>query len=617
MDALGPSSVLSSFIEKYRVHIFVFFLVFFIGITFAHPAVLLNDEFITANQIRQIHAGHQFIINEGRYGLAQNGSMSGYFYYRSNILGYSIFLPLISLPAFWMIDLFGGQIGYLILVVWTMMALLLLLLINHFFKKFSYIGRWQWTTIAAAVIFLLFFVNLYYYSWFTVDEVNSYPEILAIVMTNMLLLALSGMFIYEICRTIFEETAFSFFGAIVCFFSSSYFLWSTFCKDHVLVLACFVPIVLFLVRFIKTDEYWYLPMAFMGCGLLAWARPEVALWMAFLVTIVFGYTLFRFHTPNGPAYSLYAIIFSPAFTFLGALPFFINNLVTTGNIFLPTQSLYLTDGNVTTAVNTSKSMLRIGGVDSTQSIITKFLPAIPTSPIETFRDFIGVFFYPTTGHIAVLTLVPVFLVMIILGTILLIFKKIRFNQEEKRMIVLAFLIFGFSFLAYASQLHLLNTDGGITPDIRYLSPIYFVLTLIGLIILRNIQIFPKNTSEILKEMSWITIIGTPLSIIILCLSYPLNPDFIKGVIPLGKFFNWYVIGLTILTLIMCLYFLYKKWGKDIIIYMILLLYAVPFFWQVNAILVYFTWSGFAGHIFWIPIIRVLWELIAKFIFITM
>lgn len=613
MDSPFISLDVSSFIRKYRVHIFIFFLVFFIGITLAHPAVLLNDEFITTNQIRQLHTGHQFIINEGRYGLAENGSLSGYFRNKSNILAYSLFLPIISLPAFWTIDIFGEQIAYIIIVTWTTTALILLLFINHYFTKFSYIKRWRWTNIAAAVVFLLFFVNLYYYSKFTIDPVESYPEILAIGMIHMVLLAFSGVLIYEICRTIFEDPAFSFFGAITCFFSSSYFFWSTFCKDHILVLACFVPIVLALIRFIKTDEYWYLPMAFLGCGLLAWARPEVGLWMAILVAGMCGYTLLRFWSQDRPAYSILAVVCSPLFTIIGALPFFINNYVVTGNIFLPVESVYLHDGNTTATMNASQSLMPDTGVSSIQSIIVMHLPAIPTSPVNTLGDLAGVFFYPTTGNLGVFTLVPIFFVMIVIGSILLIFKKIRFTPEEKRYLTLAFLVSGAVFMTYAYQIHSLNTDGGITPDIRYLSPMYFSLTIIGLIILKKIHILPEVNADNIRELSLIAILGVPLSIFMLCNAYPLNPDFIHGDIPIGKFFDLYVIALIILTLVVLLYCLYYNRRKDIATYLILLLCTVPFFWQVNTILLYFSFSGFAGHIFWIPVVRVFWDTIVNVI----
>ena len=314
---------------------------------------------------------------------------------------------MISIPAFWIIDITGEQFAYLILVLWTITALVLLLFINHFFRKFSFIGRWQWTSIMAVVTFLVFFINLYYYSPFSVDPVDNYPEILAIVFTNIILLALSAMLMYEINRTIFEDPAFSFFGTMVCLFSSSYFLWSTFCKDHILVLACFVPIVLCLVRFIKTDEYWYLPLAFLFSGLMAWARPEVALWIFILTCGICGYTIIRYRNQNRPGYHPLAVLCSPLFTLIGALPFFLNNLLMTKNIFLPVSALYLRDESTSLAINTSQSLMYSTGVKSLQSVITKlFLPAVPSSPLTMLTDFAGIFFYPQNQSISVFGLVP-------------------------------------------------------------------------------------------------------------------------------------------------------------------------------------------------------------------
>ena len=596
-------------IWKYRVHLFVFFLALFIGLTLAHPAVLLNDEFITTNQLRQLHEGHQIIINEGKYGLAENGSMSGYFGYKSNILAYSLFLPMISLPAFWVIDITGEQFAYLILVLWMITALVLLLFINHFFPKFSYVGGWQWTSIMAVVIFLVFFINLYYYSPFSIDPVVNYPEILAIVFTNIILLAVSAMLMYEINRTIFEDPAFSFFGTMVCLFSSSYFLWSTFCKDHILVLACFVPIVLCLVRFIKTGEYWYLPLAFLFSGLLAWARPEIALWVFILTCGICGYTFIRYRRQDRPGYHPLAVLCSPLFTLIGALPFFLNNLLITKNIFLPVMSLYLHDASTPLAMNSSQSLMHSTGVTSLQSVITMSLPAIPSSPLATLTDLAGIFFYPRNGSISVFGLVPLFLLAIILVGILLARKKIPFDSEEKRFMGLSLLISLTVFLAYAFEIHSLNTSSGIAPDIRYLSPLYFPLTIVGLLILKKVNVFPENPVDMIKKLLVVGIIGLPFSLILLTLAYA--PAAISSTIkfPLGNFFSLYAIALVIITVSVFLSEKILNIGKMAYQYLLLLLCTVPFFWQVNSIFIFRSFSIYAGYIFWIPAMRVIWDVI--------
>jgi len=611
------SSDIPSIIRKYRVHLFVFFLALFIGLTLAHPAILLNDEFITANQLRQLHAGHQIIINEGKYGSAnETGGMSGYFFYKSNILAYTLFLPLISMPAFWAIDIFSEQVGYLVLVLWTITALILLLFINRFFQDFSFIGRWQWTSPAAGLIFLVFFINLYYYSSFSVDPLYNYPEILAIVFTNIILLALSGMLIYEINRTIFEDPAFSFFGTMVCLFSSSYFLWSTYCKDHILVLACFVPIVLSLVRFVRTDEYWYLPLAFLFAGLMAWARPEIALWIFMVICGICGYTLFRFRRTDRPGYHPLAVLCSPLFTLVGALPFFFNNLLMTKNFLLPVSSLYLRDESTSVAMNSSQSLMTSTGVSSLQSVLTMFLPKIQNSPLETLGDIVRIFFIPQTGHMGVFTIVPLFLVMLIFAGILFIFKKFRFTPEEKKYVTLLSLISAAVFLTYANQIHILNTDPGITPDIRYLSPLYFCLSLVGLIILKKSNLLPAGMVQNIKQLFTITLVGAPLSVIALSFAYTLDPKNLgTGNIAFEKFFTLFIFSLIILTLIVLFYGSYCHWDRQLYSYPILLLCSIPFFWQVNATFVYRAFSGFAGHIFWIPVVRVFWDLIMFYLFL--
>jgi hypothetical protein len=599
-------------IRKYRVHLFVFFLTLFIALMLAHPAILLNDEFITANQIRQLHAGHQIIVNEGRYGLGEYGNMSGYFSYKGNILAYSLFLPMISLPAFWVIDITGAVFSYVILVLWTITALILLLLINRYFPKFSYVGRYQWTPAMAVVTFLVFFINLFYYSSFTVDSVNSYPEVLAVGFTNIILLALSAMLIYEINRSIFEDPAFSFFGTMVCLFSSSYFLWSTFCKDHILVFACFVPIVLCLVRFIKTDEYWYLPLAFLFSGLLAWARPEVALWMAFLVFCICGYTLLRFRTQDRPGYSLLAVICSPLFTVIGALPFFLNNLLMTKNILLPVSALYLNNASAARVINTTQSLMPSTGVRSIQTVITMFLPSIPKSPIDILGDLAGIFFFPATGNISIFALVPLFLVIVIIAGTLLACKKVTLSSEEKKITGLFLLIFLAVFLAYASLLHSLNTDPGITPDIRYLSPVYLPLTLIGLILLKKVNILPEKPSDLINRLFVVCSVGLLISLVFLPITYA-HYSSTMNFPALGKFFTLYTLAVCLLSIVTILYCLVTRHKTMVCEYLVLLLCSLPFFWQVNEILTLRSFSGYAGHIFLIPVVRVVWDLIAVFI----
>ena len=61
------SNIFVKYLEHYKVHILVFLLAFLVAITISHPAFLLTDEWVTANQLSQLNEGHQVILNEGKY----------------------------------------------------------------------------------------------------------------------------------------------------------------------------------------------------------------------------------------------------------------------------------------------------------------------------------------------------------------------------------------------------------------------------------------------------------------------------------------------------------------------------------------------------------------------
>jgi hypothetical protein len=585
----------------------------FICLTLAHPSVLLNDEFITTNQLRQLHDGHQVIINEGRYGLTENGSMSAYFAYRSNKLVYPLFLSLLSLPAYWMLDITGDHNAYLVLSLWTITSLLIILLINRFFPDFAYVANRKWTNVAFICLFAIFFLNLNFYAIFPVDPVNSYPEVLAIVFTNIILLAGAAVIIYEINRTIFEEPGYSFFATLVCLSSSSYFVWVTHCKDHILVLLIFSIILLCLVRFGKTNDYWYLPLSFLSAGLLAWIRPELALWMFLLLCGVFCYILIKFRSQPHSFQELLITIGSPLFTLLGAMPFFLNNLLVTKNILLPVMSVFLSEDSVTLAANSSPTLIRTAGVKSFQSLLFMFLPSIPANPVDFFIDLLGVFFYPQSGSVSVFALTPLIVVIVVVLVILVPLKKVVFTPEEKRFLCIALIVSIATFLTYVSQIHLLNVDRGIVPDIRYYSPMYLPFSIIGLIGIRKIVFLNENPRKIIKNFLLIIILGLPLSMMLVPMAYTFQMEkFSKGIFAIGNFFSLYVIMLLIISIVTILFYAYCQEGKSAAQYMILLLCSVPIFWQLNETIINYIFSGFSKYTFWIPIIRVMVESILNF-----
>ena len=152
-------------------------------------------------------------------------------------------------------------------------------------------------------------------------------------------------------------------------------------------------------------------------------------------------------------------------------------------------------------------------------VAERFQVRAPALAPETLGDLAGIFFYPRNGSISVFGLVPLFLLAIILVGILLARKKIPFDSEEKRFMGLSLLISLTVFLAYAFEIHSLNTSSGIVPDIRYLSPLYLPLTIVGLLSLKKVNVFPEKPVDMIKQLLVVGIIGLPFSLILLTLAY--------------------------------------------------------------------------------------------------
>ena len=283
-------------------------------------------------------------------------------------------------------------------------------------------------------------------------------------------------------------------------------------------------------------------------------------------------------------------------------------------MLLPVSALYLRDASTFGVINTTQSLMPNTGVSSLHSVILMQLPEIPQSPLETITDLIGIFFYPATGNVSISALTPLFFVMVIVTGILLVFKRICFSPNEKKFISLSLIISLAVFFAYARMLHILNTDPGITPDIRYLSPAYLPLMVIGLILLKKSDILPENSSDSIKRFITVSSLGLVISIIFLPLAYSQSIVGKTWNMPaIGKFFSLYALAICMLGVVVILYnafFIHKTLVCEYLVY---LLCSIPFFWQVNEILMLRSFSGFAGHIFWIPVMRVLWDWMAIFI----
>jgi len=332
---MNCQSVPEKITGSFRVHILVFILAFLAALTFAHPAFFFNDEWITGNQLAQLKEGHQPFVNEGKYGTFQNGTPTTYFTIRNNYLGYSLLFPILSLPAAWMVDLFGDNFVFFITYLWTFLLLALALLLNSAFPEYTYVRKRQWTPALYVLAFALFFLNLQFYRPFPLTGAGASPEIMAIVLTNVLLFACLAVIVYEICRVIFHDIHYAIFSTVTALSCSSYFFWTTTGKDHVLVAFLLSIILLMVIRFLATYSLPSLAAGFFFAGFLIWARPELGVFISIALCGMAGYFIvFSEKWGLSPANRNHLFI-SPLFILLGAIPFFINNYLASKNIFIP------------------------------------------------------------------------------------------------------------------------------------------------------------------------------------------------------------------------------------------------------------------------------------------
>ena len=125
----------AAFFRAHVLSLVIFLIAFFFIVTITSPGLYITDEWITTNQIHQLDLGHQVIFSEGKYGVMENGSVSGYFTARQNVLMYSLALPLTALPFVRVFGLFGDNFRMIIILAWSLSLVVIALLLDTFYPK--------------------------------------------------------------------------------------------------------------------------------------------------------------------------------------------------------------------------------------------------------------------------------------------------------------------------------------------------------------------------------------------------------------------------------------------------------------------------------------------------
>jgi hypothetical protein len=579
------------------------------------PGLYMNDEWIPVNQIHQLDIGHQITFNEGKYGVYQNGTPDRYFADLNNLLKYSVALPLISLPSMKLIHFWGENFRLALVTAWACIPFLIAFLISRRYPEYASLKSIRITLLGAVAGILLFVLNLFVYSPFVYSTPDAPVEVAAVCFTNNVLFAFLLTITYLIGRRIFDGRLQALFVTLTVAACSSYFFWGTTGKDHIATAVVFAIVLYFFIRYLQSYGYRDAACGFLFIGVLAWFRPEAG-FSVFLCTGIFFIAAIIFRVQQSKVSVKHACsqISAIFFTGLGAIPFFINNLLITGNPLIPLLLYHdktksggtiiktmevssTTIGSHATPSNTIVTTDPFVIVGDLFSTVSQYIFTINVNP----EEILGILFFPATGSSGVFMVCPVALIALIMVPVLFFWKRENgtsfFGDNTRITLFLLVAIFSI-FLAYFRIFHDMNTNwvSG-SPDIRYFSLMYLPLVLVSMILLKKTALF-AHPKKLIVYTAGLSIILVPLIIVTSILVFSVFSTFTFNYY---KLFHVLVSGEIILSVVIATYYhgVGRKADRISDLPLPLLLITV-FAWQVLLVFILSPVIKFNGYSFWIP-----------------
>jgi len=540
-------------------YLFIFTISVFIILSICGAGIFINDEWMVAQELNQLSQGHQILHNEGKYGYYSNGSIGKYMEIRSNVLIYSLALPIISLPASLLFTLLSTEFTRIfIILLWGLFGLYSLYYISKFISNKLY-------TISGFLFTIFVCLNIGYSTQFVMVGKFVPYEIIPIVFTNILLFGVFSVLCYKTSELLFEDQFKQIVGWISAISLSSIMFWSTTLKDH-LLLSCAIIIICYLqLSNNKNYNNNYNIIKYILSGLTLWIRPEVGLPVCISIII---YDVYYYKS------NLYNI----SYMIIGSLPFFINNMVSTSNPLLyPFLLSYSnqTGGTLIDQISKPESQLPI-------------LHLFTANPIE----WIKLIFVPSSGALGLIVPLCLFFFSIV------VYLKHRpiISNNSKFLLILGLSTVSY-YVLYAGVN--LGLDSGVIPDIRYFTPAYALLTMFALTIIP----YEINYRKVFKNIFMYTPIIIVLSLFAISVYSPVGETF--------KTFRIIPHILSTLSLAIMLVILVNDKDKKMIGWLnniIPIAIASACTWQIIIIFVYHISKAHYYPMF-IPITEILYKLL--------
>ncbi len=620
VDTGSGSGLLSRF-RRYAPALIVFFFSLFFIITISNPAIFMNDEWITANQLHQLDLGHQVTFSEGKYGVTQNGTVSAYFTSRQNVLMYSLALPVSALPVTKLFGLFGDNFRLIVIMIWSLCLVLIALLIDIWYPAFSRIRGIRVLFPALALAMVLFMGNILLYKQFPFSAADAPFEVAALVLTNQVFFALIVSVVFMTLRVILKNVWISLFGTLACVSCSSYIFWAAAAKDHILSALVFSLVMYLFILYLSGGRKRDAALAFVFSGFLVWIRPE----LGFFVTVILGLffivpLIYAARTAKGSARQLLVSAFPAAGVFIGLIPFFINNTLISHNWLIPamdlprdlappgsgvTVPLPISEVVTDPAVITQTSNLNLVGTFSRAGDMIMHAMFGGITYENLVHGFIGILAFPENQSIGFLIMCP--LVVIGVSALVLWWSNVSGGLKSRREIVCFVVLMACAvFLSYLTKFNSMNISQGIIPDMRYLSPAYIPCGILSITILSRTPFLKKSEEllqSLLKYFFWGSVFFLPVIFFVMLFIQPFGNDYL-GYKTLFEISILLALGLCLGAMILSrVYPDPDGVYTSALPFLLVLVIVTVFSFQIMLTSFYALIVKINGYPFWIPLVR--------------
>lgn len=603
----------AAFLRNHTLTIILFLISLFFIITITNPALYLNDEWITANQLHQLSTGHQVTFSEGKYGVTKEGMVSAYFVSRQNVLMYSLALPIAALPIVTVFGLCGDNFRLIVILLWSLCPVLVALLIDAYYPAYAKVRGMKILVPVIILSLFLFMFNILSYRQFVYSSPDAPFEVAALVLTSHLLFALVVAVVFEICTLIVKDPWMALLGTGTTIACSSYIFWAGTAKDHMLTAAVFACVIFFFILYLTHGRWQDALYSFFFSGLLIWVRPEVGFFVTVCTGLFFCIPLVRQAIQNEvPLSSSLKSCLPVAGVFVGGIPFFINNLLISHNWLIPAFDLPrpVTEAGTVTNASLLSSPVAASNLAGEMNLLETLARAGDMIMYGMFKGFSfdtmiqgvsGVLLFPANGNTGFLILCPVILIAMV--AFIFWHRDIMAGIQDKRVIffylVLMILAAVFSYLP---KLYSMNLSPGVLPDMRYLSPAYLPCGIISIWVLSKTPFLTRPENLVTSGLKR-AIIFVPLLFLTMIIVHPFG-SMSEGYF---KFFESIILAVLLFILVlMVIYRFYQKntlFALQAIPYLFVFLLIAVFTFQLVLVIVFGVILKFNGYPLWIPIIE--------------